>query len=421
MRRPTRSTLSSSSAASDVYKRQAFLDADGSFSFKEAKEDQALVPEKLAEYEISPYFLNNHAQCLIWVFAILIISLICFISLRLIKKPPNSAPKFRKYSYQIYLYLGNTFCWGILYYFILSQWIEGLVAAWVGLIYRPVNTRNGILNFLACMVYLTFYFLFVGNMFIMIKLCTIYENRFEQQVEKKENQNCIEQINLKNFEQSMKEAFQFSFLKGKLKDVQQFIDGLVEFYSPYDIEEKERIFLAKHQLIFACNKKQYYIQRYFLMIDIIRLAVLTFSIVLLQQLPILQSCLNLFVLMIYDYLLIAYRPNKDKIANFFLALNEVCIAIMYSTAIIFALLDRLEIYDLALRRNIGQIFVYADFGILIGSIISMIISFGFLIYNLIRFLYAKISKQKQKQKVNPNSIRRLPKKRHVPLKKVISK
>ena len=46
-------------------------------------------------------------------------------------------------------------------------------------------------------------------------------------------------------------------------------------------------------------------------------------------------------------------PNKDNIANFFLALNEICISVMYSTSIIFAFLDKLENYDLILRRNIG--------------------------------------------------------------------
>ena len=78
---------------------------------------------------------------------------------------------------------------------------------WVGLIYRPVNTRNGILNYLACIVYFIFYCLFFGNLIIMIKICTLYENKFEYYVENKLNIDCIEWINVKKFEESMKEAF----------------------------------------------------------------------------------------------------------------------------------------------------------------------------------------------------------------------
>ena len=56
---------------------------------------------------------------------------------------------------------------------------------------------------------------------------------------------------------------------------------MVEFESSFNIEENEKIFLAKHELIFACNKKFYNIQRYFLLVDMGRIMILTFSIVAL--------------------------------------------------------------------------------------------------------------------------------------------
>lgn len=53
----------------------------------------------------------------------------------------------------------------------------------------------------------------------MIKLCTIYENKFELIVEKKQNFNSIEQIDLQNFTQFLKDSFKVHFLKGRLKEI----------------------------------------------------------------------------------------------------------------------------------------------------------------------------------------------------------
>ena len=63
--------------------------------FEEAKEDQVLVPEKFAQYEISPYFLNNHGTAFIWILGALLISIVCFFSLRILKKPAPTESKFR--------------------------------------------------------------------------------------------------------------------------------------------------------------------------------------------------------------------------------------------------------------------------------------------------------------------------------------
>ena len=47
--------------------------------------------------------------------------------------------------------------------------------------------------------------------------------------------------------------------------------------------------------------------------------------------------------MIYDYNLIRYLPNKVWFINIFLILNESCITFMFSTAVVFAYLDKISL------------------------------------------------------------------------------
>ena len=81
---------------------------------------------------------------------------------------------------------------------------------------------------------------------------------------------------------------------------------MAEFYEPLDDEDKERIFLSKHQLIFADYKKHCFMQRYFLLVELARIFFITLNIVLLYKYPLTQSILNVIVLVIYDYNLIRY-------------------------------------------------------------------------------------------------------------------
>ena len=85
-----------------------------------------------------------------------------------------------------------------------------------------------------------------------------------------------------------------------------FLENMVEFYEPIDNEDKERIFLSKHQLIFADYKKHYLMQRYFLLVELARIFSLTLNTVSLHNYPITQSILNVLIFLIYDYNLIRY-------------------------------------------------------------------------------------------------------------------
>ena len=135
------------------------------------------------EAELSPYFLNNHKESLFWVAIVFLISLICFFILRLISQPKKS--KFLSLIYKIILYAGNTFCWGMMYYFIIDQFLEGFLYSFISIIYFTINCRNGILSFLAGIVYISFFLLFYFHTYVMISVCTSCELKFEREVEKK--------------------------------------------------------------------------------------------------------------------------------------------------------------------------------------------------------------------------------------------
>ena len=70
------------------------------------------------------------------------------------------------------------------------------------------------------------------------------------------------------------------------KEFIQLIENVVEFYEPIDNLDKERIFLTKHSILFADYKKKYFVQRYFLLIELGRIFFLTFNIVLFYKTPI---------------------------------------------------------------------------------------------------------------------------------------
>ena len=97
------------------------------------------------------------------------------------------------------------------------------------------------------------------------------------------------------------------------------------------------------------------------MLELYRIFFLTFNIVLLYKYPILQSLLNLMVLLIYDYNLIRYSkrtqsffflynfilgPNKIWYINIFLIVIECSLTLIFSTPVIFAYLDKIGFFFL---------------------------------------------------------------------------
>ena len=87
------------------------------------------------------------------------------------------------------LYSGNTFCWGLLYFFVIDQFFEGLLYSWMCILYLPVYSRYGILSVMASIVYVLFFGLFYINIYLMITVCTKVEIKFELEVEKKKTTN----------------------------------------------------------------------------------------------------------------------------------------------------------------------------------------------------------------------------------------
>ena len=94
-------------------------------------------------------------------------------------------------------------------------------------------------------------------------------------------------------------------------------------------------------------------QRYFLLVELGRIFLITLNIVLLYKYPLTQSILNVIVLLIYDFNLIRYSklffcifypigPNKAWYMNIFLIVNECSVTAMFSTALCFAYLDKIR-------------------------------------------------------------------------------
>ena len=82
----------------------------------------------------------------------------------------------------------------------------------------------------------------------MISVCTKVEIKFEKEVENKNLSNKLSCFD----ENSWKKRLYFL----PIKSVNKFISNMVKFYEPMNNEELERIFLAKHQILFADYKKK---------------------------------------------------------------------------------------------------------------------------------------------------------------------
>ena len=80
----------------------------------------------------------------------------------------------------------------MLYYFVIDQLLEGFAYSWVSIIFFPMYSRNGILSFLASIIYVGVFLLFYIHIYVMISVCTKVEIKFEKEVEKKtiNNKNC---------------------------------------------------------------------------------------------------------------------------------------------------------------------------------------------------------------------------------------
>eukprot|EP00828_Plagiopyla_frontata_P007102 TRINITY_DN1326_c0_g1_i3.p1 TRINITY_DN1326_c0_g1~~TRINITY_DN1326_c0_g1_i3.p1 ORF type:complete len:398 (+),score=29.29 TRINITY_DN1326_c0_g1_i3:828-2021(+) len=300
------------------------------------------------------------------------------------------------YIYQFILYAGNTFCWGMLYYFTIDQLLEGFLFSWVTVFFLPLYSRYGILSFLASIIYIIFFFIFYLHIYIMISVCTKIENKFEKEVENKTNTLIKENsqiFEISNYNLTDKQ-------RNIIKPFFNFLNNIADFYEPIFDIDKERIFLTKHQILFANYKKKFFFQRYFLLIELGRIFILTFNIVVFYRTPIVQSILNFMTLAIYDYFLAFYLPNVTWYTNIFLIINESCILIMFLTTILFAILDKLQNEDLDLRWKIGQVFAYCSIIIMFSSLGAMGASMIRMIINFSRFLYTKFQQLIKKKPQN---------------------
>ena len=117
-----------------------------------------------------------------WIALALTLSLSCFFLLRFVERP-ISRSKCLYFIYKITIYSGNTICWGLLYYFVISQLLEGLLYSWISIVYFPIYSKYGILSVLSSVVYLLLFGIFCLNIYLMITVCTKIEVKFEMKVE----------------------------------------------------------------------------------------------------------------------------------------------------------------------------------------------------------------------------------------------
>lgn len=63
--------------------------------------------------------------------------------------------------------------------------MEGFLYSFISIFFFTVNSRYGILSFLASIVYILFFIVFYLHIYLMISVCTKVELKFEREVEKK--------------------------------------------------------------------------------------------------------------------------------------------------------------------------------------------------------------------------------------------
>lgn len=77
------------------------------------------------------------------------------------------------------IFIGCKLCWALPYFFIIDQFVEGLLSAWVNLFCLPWHSVVGILSILTSGIYIIVFIIFVCHNMLIISVCNQVRNQIK--------------------------------------------------------------------------------------------------------------------------------------------------------------------------------------------------------------------------------------------------
>lgn len=140
------------------------------------------------------------------------------------------------------------------------------------------------------------------------------------------------------------------------------------------------------------------LQSYYLMFDLLRQCVFSALVVGLFDSPFTGILIVNIINFGYIAVFLFIKPFKEKIDFIQGILNEVCLILVSICALILITMERIHVYDLELRMNLGWVMVAANFFLMGFFLVRIFASLSFMAFLLFKFIFNKLKIKFQKKK-----------------------
>lgn len=140
------------------------------------------------------------------------------------------------------------------------------------------------------------------------------------------------------------------------------------------------------------------LQSYYLMFDLIRQIVFSALVVSLFDFPFTGILVVNIINFMYIAVFLFIRPFKEKIDFIQGIINETCLMLVSLCALILITMERIRIYDLEFKMNIGWVMVASNFFLMGFFLCRIFASLSYMAFLLLKFLFNKIKAKFTKKK-----------------------
>ena len=388
-------------------------------------------------YEVSPYFLNNFGEILINL-SIIFVTCHVFNFLFNYFQSKNIGKTFMKLLKPIH----ETLVWSILIVYVSSNYLNLCFLSLVNLVYRPLESFLGILNFSFGILSFAFAFLLIVYLFCIIR---IIKKKNPEKIFKPLNKiyndsisfSKLEAVNFKKnskigLSPERKEKVEFSSQNSetdptengdsqpkrkisKFSNKNQIVNTTLDFspaesskkiFQEYPSESKFKFELTKthekksenveelierYDIIYNDFKQDTKLSHYLVIFDLFRYFLIAIAVAVAVQHYILVICFILVVNSSFLIFLLVCFPFKEKSKNILTILTEISNVLSTVGALLIGIWDWTENYDPYLRMNAGWVIVYAN----LLLILQILLLFLMTIIQFIWRMIEKIKKGKQ--------------------------
>lgn len=140
------------------------------------------------------------------------------------------------------------------------------------------------------------------------------------------------------------------------------------------------------------------LQSYYLMFDLLRQCVFSALVVGLFDSPFTGILIVNIINFGYIAVFLFIKPFKEKIDFIQGILNETCLILVSICALILITMERIHVYDLELRMNLGWVMVAANFFLMGFFLMRIFASLSVMAFLLMKFIFNKLKTKFQKKK-----------------------